>query len=597
MAQRVAIEVDRTELSHARADPASAPQPAGEAGAGPSPSEPARLRDVVGSLTVAQLARVTTGALWVGWGAIVGAEAPAAPAPLIGTVVAAAGLAIVGAALIVRSPAARRRLDWFLITGTLAIVVIVPLVGHGGWGYITDELAYDQAAASSLLHGVNPYTQDYTWALHAYGVAAGSTMQLQGTVVPYIAYPSLSFLLYVPAVALFGARSGAGSLVDLLAWALAGWVLWRTLGEPLRHWVPVLVLLPVFVGLVAGDLTDPLFIPFEIVALTGWDRFTDLSVPRRWRLLGPVALGLACAVKQQPWLLVPFLVIGVSIEARRQHLPWQRFAAEYLAVAGAAFLIPNLPFLIWDPHAWLQRVTLPVTSGLVPMGLGPAGLMRPFAIGGGNLSLFSAATALALLGAIALYVRHYPTLRRILPLLPVAALFVSARSFESYLVFCIPALIINAATLRPLPAQAGATTRSRVLRLAGPLCLVAAAVATTAGMVVPAPLRLTVTSAAVNGSVLRVAATVRNNARRAIDPHFFLASGLYYNQELTVQSGPARLSPGATASYVFTASEMPVSPQPGEQFQLQAGTLNPNTIATSEPATVAPVATTQSSGG
>ena len=594
MAERVALE-DRTEPRHAPAAPATRPQEGGEAAAGTS-SEPARLRDFVGSLSMTQVARVTTGALWVGWGATVGEQAPAAPAPLLGTLVAAAGLVVVAAAVIARSPSARRRLDWFLISGSIAIVVLVPLIGHAAWGYVTDELAYDQAAASSLLHGINPYPQDFTWALHGYGVASGSTMQLQGTVVPYIAYPSLSFLLYVPAVALFGARSSAGMLVDLLAWGVAGWVLWRSLGEPLRQWVPVLVLLPVFVGLVAGDLTDPLFIPFEIVALTGWDRFTDRSVPQRWRRLGPVALGLACAIKQQPWLLVPFLVIGICIEARRHGLPWQRYAAEYLAVVGAAFLIPNLPFVIWDPHAWLQRVTLPVTGGLVPMGLGPAGLMRPFAIGGGNLSLFSVATVFALVGAIALYIRQYPTLRRILPLLPVVALFVSARSFESYLVFCIPALVINAATLRPLPAQTAAT-RSRVLRLAGPLCLAAAAVATTAGMLVPAPLRLTVTSAAVHASLLRVTATVHNSAGHAIDPHFFLASGLYYNQQLTVESGPARLSPGATASYVFTAFELPVSPQPGERFQLQAGTLNPNTIATSEPATVAPVATTQSNGG
>ena len=591
------LGVERTELKHARTAPARRRPAAGDGGAAPPAHEPARLRDVVGSLSMAQLARLTTGALWVGWGAIVGEESTAAAAALLGTLVAAAGLAIVAAAVIVRAPSARRRLDWLLISGTIAIVVIVPLVGHGGWGYITDELAYDQAAASSLLHGANPYPQDFTWALHAYGVAAGSTMQLQGTPVPYIAYPSLSFLLYVPAVAVFGARSAAGSLVDLLAWGVAGWLLWRTLGEPLRQWVPVLVLLPVFVGLVAGDLTDPLFIPFEIVALTGWDRFTDRSLPRRWRWLGPVALGLACAIKQQPWLLVPFLVIGISIEARRQRLPWQRFAAEYLAIVGVAFLIPNLPFIVWDPHAWLQRVTLPVSGGLVPMGLGPAGLMRPFAIGGGNLSLFSVATVFALAGAIALYVRQYSTLRRILPLLPVAALFVSARSFESYLVFCIPALVINAATLRPWPAHAPATNGKRLMRLAGPLCLSVAAVAATAALFVPAPLRLTVTSAAVNGSQLRVAATVHNAAGRVIDPNFFLASGLYYNQELTVVSGPARLTPGATASYVFTTGELPVSPQPGELFQLQAGTRNPDTIATSEPATVAPLATSQTSGG
>ena len=594
MAQQAALGTDGTELKQARAAPAYV---AAETTAGRdlSVSEGTNVRDLVSGLSMGQLARVTTGVLWVGWGATLNAQSPAAPVPLLGTLTVAAGLGIVAAAILVTSPAARRSLDLLLIGGTLAIVVTIPLLAHATWGYVTDELAYDQAAANALLHGTNPYTQDFTWTLHTLGVARGGTMQLQGTFVPSIAYPALSFLLYVPAVALFGARSSAGSLVDLLAWALAGWILWRTLREPLRQWVPVLVLLPVFVGMVAGDLTDPLFIPFEIVALTGWDRFTDRRVPTRWRLLGPIALGLACAIKQQPWLLVPFLVIGIAIEARRRRLPWQRFVGEYLAVVGVAFLIPNLPFLVWDPHVWLQRVTLPATSGLVPSGVGPAGLLRPFAIGGGNLSMFTIASVVVLLGTVALYARHYSTLRRIVPLLPIAALFVAARSFESYLVFCIPALVINAATLRPLPVQTAASTRSRILRLAGPVCLVAAAVATTAATLVPAPLRLTVTSAAVDGSVLRVVATVRNTAGHAVDPHFFLANG-DSNYEVTVQSGPARLSPGASAAYVFTAAETPVSPQPGEQFQLQAGTLNPNTIATSDPATVAPVATTQSGG-
>ena len=64
-----------------------------------------------------------------------------------------------------------------------------------------------------------------------------------------------------------------------------------------------------------GGVTDFLFVPLLIGAAAGWDRFAWTRGPAAWR--GPVLMGLAMAVKQTPWLIVPFVVAGIVLESRR----------------------------------------------------------------------------------------------------------------------------------------------------------------------------------------------------------------------------------------------------------------------------------------
>lgn len=539
-----------------------------------------------GAISMAQMARVVTALLWLGWGVTLADTFTTPAVSLIGLVIAAAGIACLAAAVLCRAPDAVRRLNVAIIGGTVAVIIVVPLVIASGVGYDTDELAYNQSAATALLHGSNPYPMNFSASLPTFGVQEGETLRLQGTAEPYYSYPSLSFLLYVPAVALFGARSHAAVLVDVLAWAAAALVMWRILGEPLRQWVPVLVLAPVLVGQVIHGLTDSLYVPFELIAVCAWDRFADNDASWRRRWLGPIALGLACAVKQPPWLLAPFLVAGVAMEARARGMRPLPVVARYTAVAGAAFLLPNLAFIAWNPAAWVAGVTLPAIGGLLPMGIGPAGLLRAFAMGGGDLSLFSVAAGASLLGTLALLVVRYPALKRVLPVLPALALFVSSRSFESYFVFLVPALVVNAATVsESVPRPLGATAR-RLLGFAGVAGLGVATAAAMFAVLVPSPLRIGVSAATADGSELHVVAHVTNARDQAVTPHFFLGAGGYFNQEVRVTAGPGRLAAGESATYRFDAPEMAASPHAGAELQLQAGTLSPDSITSSSPVTV-----------
>lgn len=548
------------------------------------------LGEIAGGVTMAQAARVLTGLLWLTWGSWLTLQPATWSSPLVSMFVAAAGVVVMGLAVVIRGAEAQRRLDLLLISGTLAVVIVLPAMGLTGTGYTTDELAYGQSAAAALLHGVNPYGADLTASLQTFGVGTQATMTLNGTLEPHLNYPALSFLVYVPAVLAFGARSYAGVLVDIAAWGFAGWVMWRVLDERLRPWVPVLVALPALLGSVITGATDSLFIPFEIVAVCCWDRFADPRESGAWRWVGPVALGLACGMKQQPWLLAPFLLIGVSLEAHRRGLRWWRVGSRYAGLAFLAFLVPNLPFIFWDPRAWIGGLLTPFTGGLVPMGLGPAALMRPLTIGGGNLTLFAFAGAAALTATLALFVTRYESLRRLLPLLPVGALFLSTRSFASYMTFCVPALLVNAASLRQLAPSAARPAARRTLTMAGLGLGGLAAALVMAALLVPPPLRISVTRSSATATQLTIVAQVENAGARTVTPHFFLAKGPYYNQVLRQLSGPSVLAPGEGASYTFSAVESVSTPHPGEAFQLQAGMDSPAAIATSAVAVVAPAA-------
>jgi len=79
-------------------------------------------------------------------------------------------------------------------------------------------------------------------------------------------------------------------------------------------------------------------------------------------VIAPVALGLACATKQNPWFVVPFALVHCAYI--RDRAPVARNAA----IALRAFLAPNLPSTLWDPGAWLRGVLFPMLSGEIPNG-------------------------------------------------------------------------------------------------------------------------------------------------------------------------------------------------------------------------------------
>ena len=213
--------------------------------------------------------------------------------------------------------------------------------------------------------------------------------------------------------------------------------------------------------------------------------------PESPRWIGPLALGVACSVKQTPWFCLPLLVIGLGLEARRRGEPVWRVPARYLLVVVGVFAACNLPFVIWGPRAWADGLLIPFTKPLVADGQGLVTLAIHGLTGGVVLPLLSVAAALAYVALLAAFVVWYPAMKVVwLFVLPVV-LLVPGRSFSSYLIDFFPAALVAAVTVVRVPrtarVDAGTPARRWVARSAVGVPALASAAVCAAGLHLGAP--------------------------------------------------------------------------------------------------------------
>jgi len=76
-----------------------------------------------------------------------------------------------------------------------------------------------------------------------------------------------------------------------------------------------------------------------------------------------------------------------------------------------AFLLPNIPFILADPHAWLSGVLTPIASHTVPAGQGLVGLSLYLGLGGGSLAAFTVALVVVFLALLVSFIVTYPALK------------------------------------------------------------------------------------------------------------------------------------------------------------------------------------------
>ena len=151
--------------------------------------------------------------------------------------------------------------------------------------------------------------------------------------------------------------------------------------------------------------------------------------------------------------MVPMLVTGIFLEARRRGSAPFRLSVRYLLTVFAVFAGVNLPFLAWHPGAWLHGTVIPLTGGLVADGQGLVTLATHGLTGGVDLKMLTLAGALAMVGVVASLVAWYPQLKRIWPLLLTIPFFFSPRSLSSYLVDLIPVALVAALSVDGVPRE------------------------------------------------------------------------------------------------------------------------------------------------
>jgi hypothetical protein len=511
------------------------------------------------------------------WGSWSSWSAMAYGAPLI----VAAGLAGLALTWTLDDPTSRLMTNVGMGVGALSVALTRGVEIVGRQFYTTDSAAFNHVATRLLLHGHNPYTSSMGDAATLLSDPAHYwTYLTNGGHVTGVSYPAGSFLLQAPLVAL-GVHHLASDWLDLGAWIGAGIVLFLLLPKSLRWIAPLLLLTDAFTGSFASGGTDALFIPFLVLALWRWDRFvTPHAGLERW--LSPVALGVACSIKQSPWFVVPFVVLGVALEARRATLdPW-RSGARYGALVAGTFLVVNLPFIVASPTPWLRGVLLPLRSPLVPDGQGLVTLALHGATGGASLELLNLAALIGVVGLLIATYRWYPQLKRAwLFILPVV-LFIPGRSLTNYLLDLFPAALIAATSVRAAPTAAPARRTGYALGVAG-----AGAAACVAWAFLAVPLGVTVQRVATADHHLAITAiTLRleNRTNHAVDPHFMMSvdgghpSGFWL---ATTTEGSLPLAPGARATVVIRPPEWIWAPARGDAWLVSAYSDGPSALSTS----------------
>jgi len=406
-----------------------------------------------------------------------------------------------------------------------------------------DVALYNDMASELVRRGENPYTWDYNNVHEVYRMSqAASTPQLDGSVTERHPYPSLSFLAALP-LDTFG-LPGVW-LVPILAQLALAVMLFLAAPRAIQ---PV-VLLPMvvwfsFSGLTAIGANDIVWATLIVGMIVAWRKPT----------LAALLYGLAVSYKQSPWLLFPFLAIRLWRGNDQDSPPAQRLqrVVRFAAITGLTFLLVNLPFILWEPEAWLKGVFSPLTGNLVYLSQGgPAGLT---AFGYVNLPKnFYLLATLTVLGLLLFsYWRHYAALRDIFVIMPAILMWFSYRTLVSYWVFwALPALAI--AVRHPPPVTAHLPKPGRLntalVSVAGLLVLVAAGLFMASES--PVSIEAIPPYLTVDGQVVHMAVRVENNSDATLTPRFGVQHSISSYNPLPwyIKSGPLALQPGESAVY------------------------------------------------
>ena len=320
-----------------------------------------------------------------------------------------------------------------LMLATLTSLYVVATISYRG-AYRTDALAFSHYAAILFVNqGANPYTQSMAKALDLFAVQPSDLTPLtSGTYLMTFQYPALLFLVFVPFVWL-GLRDMRWVLV-LFEVAV---VLTLYIKGPRR--LRPMLLLPLFAGsdlminFTAASVSDALWVlPLLFVAFC---------------LERPIAsgffYGLACAMKQTPWFLAPFLLIYLirtedGKNLRERLLRTTKFAATTIAV----FLAVNLPFMLANSAAWFRNVLTPMTEDLVIHSQGFSSLTEVGVLSVGRI-FYTVVFASVFVVLIVNYYVYFDKLRYVLWIFPGIILWFSYRALTNYIIYWTPLMLLS----------------------------------------------------------------------------------------------------------------------------------------------------------
>lgn len=423
---------------------------------------------------------------------------------------------------------------------------------HGSTQYATDELAFDQYAASVILHGHNPYVASMLPSLNLFHVPQINwSFTVGGQLIDHLSYPALSILLFAPFA---GLSPLAAMYVDAVFWVLSVWLLYFALPPLFKSLSLFFGASSLFLGSITFGVTDSLLMPFLIVLAWKWHWFFEEQRGLK-RYLPPVMLGLAMAVKQTAWFLLPVLVLAVYKETKSM-----RQTLQFTSAAVIAFIVPNLFFIAASPQAWFNDIAAPFFSGLLPSGLGIIRLPLMH-VGGGYLSLYSLCAVLLLLGLLVDEWLNYERVRWMLFLVPSLVLFLPTRSFWEYLIDLFPVFFVSVLANRTGPTGWLATAATPAPARKNWSLLVTYTpflLALLAAIVTPSPILIKKVQLHYSGAlhgVDKISVTIQNGARQTVTPHVTLLNLGKFEAPWRITNPTAEVQSGSLKTYVVVPSK------------------------------------------
>ncbi|MBI5961167.1 MAG: tetratricopeptide repeat protein, partial [Chloroflexi bacterium] len=323
------------------------------------------------------------------------------------------------------------------------------------------------------------------------------------------------------------------------------------------EWLRPVILLPLvvfrdFVAYTLNGVQDIVWSLALIGVIITWKRPTVRAL----------LFGAACTFRQQPWFAAPFLLIYLWQEggSRRERLGR---TAYFAGISALFFIVVNLPFVIWDPDAWLRGAVEPSYAAFNFMSQS-LGALTQYGIAPFPRLFYSALQFSSLLIMVILYWCYARPIGQAFWIFPSIFFWLYYRGLANYWMYWLPVLLV-AITYRldgrfSLPAL---STNHRT-RYAIPLVLVSTIVLANAGLAAyylrqSPPVSMAYVppvEVIFGGRVNRLTLTVTNDSSRLFTPRFAV------QPETSIQawpwhidSGPERLRPGQTGQYVISAQE------------------------------------------
>ena len=410
--------------------------------------------------------------------------------------------------------------------------------------YGTDEAALDQWAAMISLHGINPYAQSLRTALHVFSVSmSGRTFLRNGHLVSTLSYPALAFELYWPFL-LLGWTTQLAIALNVVLWVVTIILLFSWMPNPLKPIALIVALCPLYLNYVISGFSVILALPLVVWAAR---RLPDERRNLRPWFGSAILFGLAAAINQLIWLMMPFAIAAqlVPLDHPSTLKRWRLFRMlKYAALMSIAFIVPNLPWMISNFAAWWHGILYPITASLVPAGQGWSSLVL---VGYGGVGRWDTGIEVCLLLVLlALSVWFMDTWESLIFFLPGIVLFWASRSFSLYWTLGIlPSVAFLSSNYR---TSSSARRKSKILPLTvGGIIIIGIGV----GLLSPSlPVTLKVIGWSEGGPNARInALTVRlhNISRYPVSlPVFFVRTPNGLQVPWNSQNGPSAVPPGAT---------------------------------------------------